>query len=307
MGKEEEKATPPKAGPIDTSGGEIRLQSASVSSVSEGYSANALVNGAGLDSNGLHSPLFQNMWLSARGKIKGEKVTLHVHKPTIVSRLKIWNYDGPSSATRGVKELSLINDDAPNKVVQTIRLNRANSKLAVEAAQIIKLQTPIVTRSSISLRIESNYGGHYAGLAHVSVYGEIAKDNHNKVEEKVKVESKAKDPILVGAPVAKKVIKQEEVSIAPVAKKVIKQEEVSIAPVKPEGHNKQNVGVDADLEAVEDVKESESSGNPCRCPDIVKEVCGADGSTYVNSCSAKCKKVAIAYEGACKRGLRGFR
>jgi hypothetical protein len=67
-------------------------------------------------------------------------------------------------------------------------------------------------------------------------------------------------------------------------------------------------------EAEEEVKESEASEaetnpnpNPCRCPDTVKEVCGADGNTYVNACSAQCKKVAIASEGTCKRGLRGIR
>ncbi len=37
----------------------------------------------------------------------------------------------------------------------------------------------------------------------------------------------------------------------------------------------------------------------CSCSDDYKPVCSTNGATYQNSCQAKCKGAAIAYEGAC--------
>merc|ERR1711981_958159 len=298
--EQEEATEPPKPGPIDKFGGEVRLQSASVSSVSEGYSAGTLVNGQGLDSNGLHSPLFQQMWLSARGKVKGEKVTLHLHKPTNVSKLKIWNYDGPSSATRGVMELSIINDE-DNSVVRKVQLNRANSAMSVEAAQIFELETPVVFRSSISLRVESNYGGHYAGLAHVSVYGKPVKEEER--EKEVEEEEKGKQAPGTNGDMRPK----EEEEKGKQAKKPELSRPIKPVPSTPEAEEERKEDAEAaeELKEVEEEVEKKNAPN-CRCPDTVKEVCGVDGNTYVNACSAGCKQVAIAYEGTCKaKSLRG--
>lgn len=40
-------------------------------------------------------------------------------------------------------------------------------------------------------------------------------------------------------------------------------------------------------------------GNQCRCSDVLSPVCGVDGVSYANACSAKCKKVDIAHKGKC--------
>merc|ERR1711881_492751 len=40
-------------------------------------------------------------------------------------------------------------------------------------------------------------------------------------------------------------------------------------------------------------------GNECRCSDEVSTVCGADGNSYANACSAKCKKVEVVHKGKC--------
>ncbi|MEZ4464414.1 MAG: Kazal-type serine protease inhibitor domain-containing protein [bacterium] len=39
---------------------------------------------------------------------------------------------------------------------------------------------------------------------------------------------------------------------------------------------------------------------PCVCPDIFAPVCGADGNTYPNACTARCAQVAVDYEGECR-------
>ncbi len=40
----------------------------------------------------------------------------------------------------------------------------------------------------------------------------------------------------------------------------------------------------------------------CKCPEIIKPVCGHDGHTYTNSCEASCKKAVVVSEGQCQGG-----
>jgi hypothetical protein len=40
-------------------------------------------------------------------------------------------------------------------------------------------------------------------------------------------------------------------------------------------------------------------GGMCICTDIYQPVCGSDGETYPNRCSADCARVTVAHEGAC--------
>merc|ERR1712139_118004 len=42
---------------------------------------------------------------------------------------------------------------------------------------------------------------------------------------------------------------------------------------------------------------------PCKCPKIMKPVCGKDGKTYPNGCLAKCAKVAVKEHKACSQNM----
>merc|ERR1711918_171472 len=56
------------------------------------------------------------------------------------------------------------------------------------------------------------------------------------------------------------------------------------------------------VKAIEEKPNTESPvlrGNQCRCSDEMAPVCGEDGHSYANACSAKCKKVEIAHKGKC--------
>lgn len=41
----------------------------------------------------------------------------------------------------------------------------------------------------------------------------------------------------------------------------------------------------------------------CICAAIYKPVCGKDGVSYPSACVAGCKKVAVQYDGECKKGI----
>lgn len=43
---------------------------------------------------------------------------------------------------------------------------------------------------------------------------------------------------------------------------------------------------------------------PCVCPDVYDPVCGVDGKTYPNACTARCSGVEIAHTGECTRQCR---
>ncbi|XP_069107633.1 thrombin inhibitor rhodniin-like [Argopecten irradians] len=41
----------------------------------------------------------------------------------------------------------------------------------------------------------------------------------------------------------------------------------------------------------------------CPCPQILKQVCGADGETYDNDCIRKCNGVRLLHKGKCEKDL----
>jgi Kazal-type serine protease inhibitor domain len=44
----------------------------------------------------------------------------------------------------------------------------------------------------------------------------------------------------------------------------------------------------------------EKPANPaCNCPEIFKPVCGCNGVTYPNECTARCQNISQFKEGAC--------
>jgi hypothetical protein len=39
----------------------------------------------------------------------------------------------------------------------------------------------------------------------------------------------------------------------------------------------------------------------CNCPEILNEVCGVDGNTFMNKCFADCQNVKVLRNGKCFR------
>lgn len=150
------------------------------------------IDGSGLDSNGCHNTMVDNMWMST-GEAGKCAIMYSFEKQTPVSSIKIWNFNmvinGTAYTERGVKDITLFyateteikhdgadpfSADSNWKLLSQHTIGKASGKDDYEGEPVIVLDREISPRW-IGIRIDSTHttSGNYRGLSEVQFFNDL--------------------------------------------------------------------------------------------------------------------------------------